>query len=75
MHMDIFSLPMTPAQAIDKLQRAGMTEAAIASQVGVLQSTVNRIKHGRDPHWSLGNALVRLAQAGKRASSDHIRDI
>lgn len=57
---------MTPAQAIERLNAAGMTEVAIGNAVGARQSTINRIRHGRDPHWTLGNAIVLLASAKRR---------
>lgn len=61
---------MNPTEAVHALQSAGMTEAAIAAHVGVKQSTVNRIKHGREPGWSLGHALVVLAATrGKRRNA------
>jgi transcriptional regulator with XRE-family HTH domain len=59
---------MTPSQAIQNLQSAGMTEAAIAKHAGVDQSTVNRIKHGRDPGWALGQRLVDMALRKRRKS-------
>jgi hypothetical protein len=57
---------MTPTDAVQRLIQAGMTEAAIADKVEAEQSTINRIKHGREPRWGLGQALVLLAQRQKQ---------
>lgn len=55
---------MTPAEAIDLLKGAGLTEAAIAAQVQVRQSTINKIRHGlMSPSYALGKALVDWAEA------------
>jgi predicted transcriptional regulator len=54
---------MTPAEAIEVLKGAGLTEAAIAAKVQVRQSTVNKIRHGlMSPSYSLGKALVDWAE-------------
>lgn len=60
---------MTPSQAIERLQAEDMTEAAIGAAVGVHQSTINRIRSGREPRWSLGNALITLALVPRRRRS------
>lgn len=52
---------MTPSKAIARLLATGRTESAIASLVGTTQSTINRIRHGRDPRWTLGQRLIELA--------------
>lgn len=55
---------MTPAEAIDLLKGAGLTEAAIAAKVQVRQSTINKIRHGlMSPSYALGKALVDWAEA------------
>jgi transcriptional regulator with XRE-family HTH domain len=54
---------MTPADAIDLLKGAGLTEAAIAAKVQVRQSTINKIRHGlMSPSYALGKALVDWAE-------------
>lgn len=58
---------MTPAQAISHLKAYGMTEAAIAAEVGCGQSTINRIGSGaREASWRIGSALVALATSKRR---------
>lgn len=51
---------MTPSEAILALTDAGCTESAIAQAAGTSQPTINRIKHGADPGYELGNRIVRL---------------
>lgn len=50
----------TPTQAVLKLHGQGATEAAIAEAVGVNQTTINRIKKGAEPSYSLGVKLMAL---------------
>lgn len=54
---------MTPAEAIEVLKGAGLTEAAIAAKVQVRQSTVNKVRHGlMSPSYALGKSLVDWAE-------------
>lgn len=54
---------MTPAEAIEVLKGAGLTEASIAAKVQVRQSTINKIRHGlMSPSYALGKALVDWAE-------------
>lgn len=54
---------MTPAAAIEALIASGRTEADIGSAVGARQSTINRIRRGRQKaNWDVGAALVSLAE-------------
>ncbi|WP_414553698.1 helix-turn-helix domain-containing protein [Stenotrophomonas forensis] len=58
---------MDPIAAIDELRAARLTDEAIASAVGVRQSTINRIRNGkRRPSYAVGKALVDLAAARRR---------
>lgn len=58
---------MKPADAIDALLRAGLTESAIGDLVGASQSTINRVRHRRvRPNYELGKALVDLAEHSAR---------
>jgi hypothetical protein len=58
---------MKPADAIQALLDAGLTESAIGDLVGASQSTVNRVRHGRvRPNYELGTALIALAQQQAR---------
>ena len=62
---------MTPTEAIRTLMATGMTEAAIATAVGVSQGTVNKIKRGdMQPSWPTGQKLVELARATIPAAND-----
>lgn len=55
---------MTPAQAIEQLKAAGLTEAVIGAVVGTSQSTINRIKSGgMVPSWPIGQRIVDMAHA------------
>jgi len=63
---------MTPSEAIAKLKKSGMTEAAIASKVGAGQPTVNKILRSvMQPNWALGQKLVALAKrrCGRKKAS------
>ncbi|KAF1005447.1 MAG: hypothetical protein GAK28_03199 [Luteibacter sp.] len=52
---------MSPSDAIHLLLSQKWTEARIAAAVGTSQPTINRIKQGTAPRYSLGEALIRLA--------------
>jgi transcriptional regulator with XRE-family HTH domain len=55
---------MNPSSAIEVLIASGLTESQIGALVGARQSTINRIRHGRQkPSYDVGVALVRLAEA------------
>jgi hypothetical protein len=55
---------MTPAQAITRLRRARWTYRAIADAVGTVHTQPLRWERGdREPPWSVGDALIRLAAA------------
>ncbi len=55
---------MTPASAIEVLIASGLTEAQIGSAAGARQSTINRIRRGKQKaNYDVGAALVRLAEA------------
>lgn len=68
---------MTPSEAIDSLRTADWSEVAIAAElrangVQTTQSTVNRIRHGMQPSYEVGKALIDLAervQAERRAGA------
>jgi DNA-binding XRE family transcriptional regulator len=63
---------MTPTEAVIVLQRAAMTEAAIAEAVGVRQSTINKIKKGTiRPNWEIGDRLVTLAESVSKRLVQH----
>jgi len=75
---------MDPIAAIDELRAAHLTDEAIASAVGVRQSTINRIRNGkRRPSYVVGKALVDLAARRrkrrpaqpKKPASPAVRDI
>lgn len=58
---------MTPSEAINSLRAADWSEVAIAAElrangVQTTQSTVNRIRHGMQPSYEVGKALVDLAE-------------
>lgn len=54
---------MSPSSAIEALVASGLTEAQIGSAVGARQSTINRIRRGKQkPNYDVGAALVRLAE-------------
>ena len=72
MHVCIM-VPMDPTQAIETLKRAGLTEKAIAESVGVNQSTVNRIGNGSHPSYSVGRALIELAQSVLEADKAELK--
>lgn len=55
---------MKPSEAIAALIERGLTEAAIAAQVGTTQSTINRIRRGQQPSYDLGKALIELHASG-----------
>lgn len=58
---------MDPIAAIDELRASSLTDEAIASAVGVRQSTINRIRNGkRRPSYAVGKALVDLAASRRR---------
>lgn len=53
----------TPAEAVETLRAAGLTEATIAARVGTRQSTINKIRRGlMNPTYAVGKALVDLAE-------------
>lgn len=59
---------MNPSEAIKTLIGKGYTEAAIASLVGLNQSSINRIKRGQsEPAYVVGKRLIELARR-KRAA-------
>lgn len=61
---------MTPAHAIEKLSAADWTEKAIGDAVGINQSSVNKIRHGRmRPSYEAGKALVDLAESLDRPTA------
>lgn len=51
----------TPTEAVAALLAAKWSEAKIGKEVDANQSTIHRIAHGADPSYSLGKALVALA--------------
>lgn len=54
-----------PRYAVQALVAAEWTESRIATACGTSQSTINRVKHGRQQSVSfeLGSALIRLAES------------
>jgi hypothetical protein len=67
---------MTPAEAIDLLKGAGLTEAAIAAKVQVRQSTINKIRHGlMCPSYGLGRALVDWAEFVRANGIDELPSV
>ena len=54
-----------PRYAVQALVAAEWTESRIATACGTSQSTINRVKHGRQRSVSfeLGSALIRLAES------------
>jgi IS30 family transposase len=63
---------MHPAEAIAKLIESGLTEGAIGKLVGVNQSTINRIRRGQVPTWTVGKALIDAA-SGQKKTRTHKR--
>lgn len=57
-----------PRRAVRSLLAAQWTEARIAAACGTSQSTVNRLKHGKQKSvsYELGTALIRLAERQRR---------
>ena len=51
----------TPTQAANEIHEAGWSEAQIAKAVDVNQSTIHRIRNGAEPAFSLGVAILALA--------------
>lgn len=58
---------MNPQQAVIQLLKSGWTQAALADEVGISQSTIHRIKTGgarrRGVPFELAMALITLARA------------
>ena len=54
---------MTAAEMIRRLQDAGLSQKAIADQVGCSQPTIHRILNGTDPGYSLGLRIETLLQS------------
>jgi DNA-binding XRE family transcriptional regulator len=52
---------MNPQKAIEALQANGWSETDIATDVGVYQSTINRIRKGMPPSWELGQKIIACA--------------
>jgi hypothetical protein len=52
---------MNPKSAIESLQCEGWSETDIALNVGVYQSTINRIRKGMPITWVVGQAIIKLA--------------
>lgn len=58
---------MNPSDAIASLVAGGMTEQAIAAELNVNQTTINRIRRQIvTPSYETGKALVDLAKATER---------
>ncbi|MHC1670473.1 hypothetical protein ACODUO_15035 [Stenotrophomonas maltophilia] len=58
---------MNPSDAIASLVAGGMTEQAIAAELNVNQTTINRIRRQVvTPSYETGKALVDLASAVAR---------
>lgn len=61
---------MKPSDAIAILLAGGMTEQAIAAELNVNQTTVNRIRRSVvTPSYETGKALIDLAAAEVRKAS------
>ncbi|MDH0977773.1 hypothetical protein N5C16_00640 [Stenotrophomonas sp. GD03908] len=61
---------MNPSDAISILVASGMTEQAIATELKVNQTTVNRIRRQVvTPSYETGRALVDLAAATERKAA------
>lgn len=60
---------MQPTDAIHELMACGLSEAAIASLIGVNQSTINRIRRGQAPSYKVGKALVDAAESSELDTS------
>lgn len=75
MQSRITSVAMNPSEAIAALRKAGWSEVAIAKEVGSTQPTINRISREKtQPTYSLGNALVELAeQVDQAAANDDLK--
>ncbi|WP_312708610.1 helix-turn-helix domain-containing protein [Stenotrophomonas sp.] len=63
-------IAMNPSDAISILVASGMTEQAIAAELKVNQTTVNRIRRRVvTPSYETGRALIDLATAfGRKAA-------
>jgi len=53
---------MELSEVIVRLIADGMSEAAIAEEVGVSQPTIHRIKHGAGTSFENGNRIQALAR-------------
>lgn len=64
---------MTPTEAVNYLRDQKWSEERIGQAVAAHQSTIHRIGKGQEPAFTLGKAIVELAEAQKTLSDVEAR--